>query len=41
MEGAADVSNRLVPRVGAKKMNISGVLTTRFSSKVGIIIPVL
>ena len=34
MEGATDTNNRLVPRGGAKRINISIVFTTEFSSKV-------
>lgn len=41
MEGATDVNDRLVPRGEAKRTNISGGLTTGFSSKVDIIFPIL
>lgn len=42
MEGATDVNDRLVPRGGAKRTNISGVLrNTGFNSKVDIIFPIL
>lgn len=40
MEGATDVNDRLVPRGGAKRTSVSGVLNTGFSSKVDITFPI-
>lgn len=37
MKGATDVNDRLVLRGGAKRTNVSRVLTTALSSKVAII----